>query len=145
MKCFKNFFRYSAQILSFLIFLQSCNVYRSQSISLEQAAQTDQKVRVVARGEKLPFRRIESKNEGFYGYTKERSSTSKKLQKLDIIGREDGKFYRFSLQSLEIDKIQVRNKSTSTLATIGVIVVGLAVIIVSIGLIAWSEGGILSY
>ncbi|HKJ48922.1 MAG TPA: hypothetical protein VJ973_07520 [Christiangramia sp.] len=116
------------------VLFQSCSIYHSDNISLEQAVDTNRKVRITTdAGDKLKFRWIENEGGRYYGHTKVSSGTSKKLQSLGVIGKEQGKLYSFGLETLNIDKIQAKNYSGSTLATIGVSVVGLLAIIFAIG------------
>ncbi|TRO67496.1 hypothetical protein [Christiangramia sabulilitoris] len=129
MKIFQFTFKLLGQALAVLILLQSCSIYRSQNISLDQAAETSRKVRVKSQGEKITLKRIEISGDAVYGYARENSSASKKLQDFGIIGRESGNFYRFNLENLKIDAIQAKNYTTSTLATIGLAAVAAFVVI----------------
>lgn len=139
MKSSKIRFRFIAIILSSLLFLQSCSIYHSENLSLENAARNGQKTRVVIEnGDKLKFKKIQETNDGFFGLTKESSGTSKKLQKLGILGRESGRYYSFGLETLQIDKIQAKNYSASTWATIGISVVGLVAVILVVAAATWT-------
>ncbi|MBT8296512.1 MAG: hypothetical protein KJO51_08855 [Gramella sp.] len=139
MKSSKIRFRFIAFILSSLLFLQSCSIYHSENLSLENAARNGQKTRVVIEnGDKLKFNKIQETNDGFFGLTKESSGTSKKLQKLGILGRESGRYYSFGLETLQIDKIQAKNYSASTWATIGISVVGLVAVILVVAAATWT-------
>ena len=54
-----------------LILLQGCTVYKSASVSLEQAALAQTKVKLETKsGEKLKFRRIGVENGNYYGVKK---------------------------------------------------------------------------
>ncbi|HKJ47960.1 MAG TPA: hypothetical protein VJ973_02665, partial [Christiangramia sp.] len=63
----------------------------------------------------------------------------KKLQSLGVIGNEKGELYSFGLKTLNIDKIQAKNYSASTLATIGISIVGLLAIIAVIAGLSWNN------
>jgi len=56
-----------------------------------------------------------------------------------VIGNEKGELYSFGLKTLNIDKIQAKNYSASTLATIGISIVGLLAIIAVIAGLSWNN------
>ena len=126
--------KFESNLLIYLLvtcfLFQSCSIYHADNISLEQAADTNRKVRITTdAGDKLKFKRIKNEGGNYYGHTKVSSGTSKKLQSLGVIGNEKGELYSFGLETLNIDKIQAKNYSGSTLATIGISIVGLLAII----------------
>ena len=64
-------FKTIALILSMLILLQGCTVYKSASVSLEEAALVQTKVKLETKsGEKLKFIRIGVENGNYYGVKK---------------------------------------------------------------------------
>lgn len=141
MKSFKKHFRFFAPFISLIFLLQSCSIYYKDNISPGEAVETQQKVRVTTlQDKKLVFKRLEENTGSFYGLTKKNSSTSKKLQKMGIIGRAQGQLYSFGLETLEIKEVQAKNYTASTLATIGVSLVGLFAILFTIASIALSDG-----
>ncbi|SDS31323.1 hypothetical protein [Gramella sp. MAR_2010_147] len=141
MRSFKITLRAYARYLSVLIIFQSCSIYYSGNISLEKASETNRKVRVTTNsGEKLRFKWIEAVGENYYGFTRENSGSFKSLQKLGVTGRDSGKFYRFGLETLQIDKIQAKNYSASTIATVVISIVGLLAVLVTIAAATWNVG-----
>ena len=119
--------------LSLLFLFQSCSIYQSGNINLEQAVDTNGKVKISnTDGEKLIFKRIEKNDDQFFGLAKLNSKASKKMQKLGIDGRQKGTFYAFGLETLGIQKLQAKNYTGSTLATIGVSVVGVFAIFLAL-------------
>lgn len=141
MRSSKKHFCLFAPFISLIFLLQSCSIYYKDNISLEKAIETQQKVRVTThQDEKLIFKRLEENSGSFYGLTKENSKTSKKMQKQGIIGRAQGQLYSFGLETLEIKEVQAKNYTASTLATIGVSLVGLFAILITIAGIALSDG-----
>ncbi|MDR5591227.1 hypothetical protein [Christiangramia sp. SM2212] len=126
MKSSKFILKFFAKFLAILIIFQSCNIYHSANISLEKAAETNRKVRLkTEEGNNLKFKWIADKNGEFYGYTRENSSTSKKLKNLGVIGTSSGKFYSYGLEELNIQKIQAKNYTLSTIGTILTAIVAL--------------------
>jgi hypothetical protein len=63
--------KYVCFLLSLVILLQGCTVYRKWTISLESAAKTKSRVKVVTvDGETWKFRKVLAREEGFYGVKK---------------------------------------------------------------------------
>jgi len=75
MKTIKQHLKSVSIILSTLILLQGCTVYKSTPVSLEQASQIDASVRVITKnGEKLKYDRIIRDNDTYYAIKSERQS-----------------------------------------------------------------------
>lgn len=140
MKSSKFILQYCARFLAILIVFQSCNIYHSANISLEKAAVINRKVRVKTdSGNNLKFKWIDINDGKFYGYTRENSGTSKKLQNLGIIGTSNGKFYSYGLETLKIDSVQAKNYTMSTIGTILISIVGIFAILGSLAAITWNS------
>lgn len=110
MKTIKQHFRTVARILSLLVFFQGCTVYRSVPVSLEQATQNESKVKVrTKRNDKLKFKRIGVEDGNYYGVKKSK-----------------GVIVKTPLDSNFIDSINEKNRTLSTILSIGipVIIVG---------------------
>lgn len=102
--------------LAFLLLLQSCNVYNKPA-TVETAVAADEKVKVFTTDEKkYKFRRLENKNDRLIGITKEGSSTAQKLAGMPA--QIDGKYVEFDISKVEIDRVLLRNKSSSTVLTV---------------------------
>ncbi|WP_370476562.1 hypothetical protein [Tamlana flava] len=72
MKAPKIHFKSIAIFLSLLIMLQSCSVYKSVPISIEEAVQANSKVKVYKRnGDEVKYKKIIFSNDGqYYGIEK---------------------------------------------------------------------------
>lgn len=141
MKSFRNHFRLFAPFISLVFLLQSCSIYYKDNISPGEAVETERKVRVTTnQDEKLIFNKLEENTGSFYGLTRVNSNTSKKLQKMGIIGRDQGQLYSFGLETLEIKKLQAKNYTASSLATVGISLIGLFAITLTIVGITLSNG-----
>ena len=107
----------------FLLFLlQSCTVYQKTPVSINEAITLDKKVLVITDSDKkLKFKKIEQINGIYYGITKAA--------------------IRVPLIESKIKTIRISDKSKSTLLTIGVVVVPLAVVVI-ISIIDWGPGNI---
>jgi hypothetical protein len=91
-------------VLFFTIFtlFQSCVVYEKSSVSLDWAVKQERKAKVeTINNQTYKFKRIKSDKDQFYG-----------IQKLN------GDIIKTPLQADNLNKIQLQNKSASTIATI---------------------------
>ena len=92
----------SAVLFAILLLIQSCTVYKSANVTLEQAAQNGSKTKVITHdGGKLKFKRIGFENEHYYG--------------LKIVNKKEVKIY---LDPNTIKTINEKNKTVSTILTI---------------------------
>jgi hypothetical protein len=104
MKTIKKHLKSVALILSMLIFFQGCTVYKSVPVSIEQAAQNDQKVKVITKSnEKLKFNRIGVEDGNYYGVKKSNGVVVKK-----------------PLDQNFINTIKEKDKTLSTILSIGI-------------------------
>lgn len=143
MKSSTKHFRFLSSILCLIFLIQSCSIYHAESINLQQAEELNKDVRITTKnGDKLKFKSIEEEGGDYFGLTRLKSKTSKELQKMGLIGRETGKLYAFGLETLNIQKIQEKNKTVSTLGTVGLVVTGIFVIILIVAAISFSNDGI---
>ncbi len=121
MKTLKKQFKSVALILSMLILLQGCTVYKSSSVSLEQAEQNQSKVKVITKNnKKLKFTRIGVEDGSYYGVKKSKTVLIKTPLDRDLI-----------------DTINEKNKTLSIVLSIVmpfVIIGGVLVIITGIQL-----------
>jgi hypothetical protein len=115
MKTIKKQIRISSLILALIIMLQSCTVYKSTNVSLEQASKNELKTKIVtSSNEKLKFKFIENKEGTYYGV--------KKIK---------GDIVKIPLNEKNIQKIVLKDKTLSLILTIAIplvlIVGGLAI------------------
>ncbi len=103
-------------MLLMLIFAHSCSVYKNKPVSLREASQQKIKVKVKTKYDKnLIFKRIEKVGDTYYGVTKKR-----------------GEFIKTKLEENSINKIEIKDKTMSTIFTIALpigIITGLAFIL----------------
>lgn len=115
MKTLKKQIQSMALILSILVLIQSCTVYRSVPISIETAVKNKSKVKIVTKNNnKLRFNRIEFQDGKYFGIKKFNSGMVKA-----------------SLDENSIETIKEKDKTLSTILSIGipgVIVDGLIVL-----------------
>ena len=114
MKSFKNYSKLIGLFFSILILFQGCTVYKSTTI--QQAVQTESKVKVRTKnGETFKFSRVGTKDGNYYGVSKTKGETIK-----------------ISLDENFINTIKEKDKTLSTILTIGIPITIVVLIISSI-------------
>ena len=99
-------FKTIALILSMLILLQGCTVYKSASVSLEEAALVQTKVKLETKsGEKLKFIRIGVENGNYYGVKK-------------VKGDKTLNYKTVPLETNYIKSVKLKDETLSTVYTI---------------------------
>lgn len=133
----------SILVCSVITLLQSCTVYRGSSVSLEEAVEENTKVVVVtANGNKLKFKKLESRAEHSIGLVKE-ERTKEILNELGFNFEKNGNLSIYNLDSLEIVEIYPKNKTATTFVNIGIIILSVATIlaVAGVAIIFSSWGG----
>jgi len=121
MRTVKKYLRTIALILVMIILLQNCTVYKNTSVSLNQAAQNETKVKVKTKNEEtLKFKRIALENGTYYGVEKNKDKMSK-----------------VSLDPNIILSIHEKDRPTSTLFTVMTVAGSLFVILAGISVIVF--------
>ena len=121
MKTLKKQFKSFALILSMLILLQGCTVYKSASITLEEAAKSRSNVKITTNGNHIyEFSRVKFEEGEYYGYRKGSNKSGK---------------YKIHLAKQNIKNAQLKDyRKSKTRTTISYGVLGAAVVGVLIGL-----------
>lgn len=108
-----------SSLLLLLLLLQSCSVYHTGSLSVEEAVAANGKVKVITEDQKkYKFRRLEKENGRLLGITKPNSSTAKKLAEMPA--ETEGRFVKIDLSEVDIEKIKLRNNVLSTIISIAI-------------------------
>lgn len=118
----------TSYLLTLLILCQSCNIYRSKNISLDEAAETETKVRVKTTAQRTyAFKRIEKNVDGIYGIADKNSKAAKELIHYRL--PEDGKNnkVKIKLDEIPIKEINPKNKILSELVPLMIGGVGLLI------------------
>ena len=94
-----------AWLCALLMIFQSCTVYKSTPITLDEASKANDRVRIYKNtGEEVDYLKVMMRNDGhYYGLKKKKGQVQNSLIDED-----------------EIDSIKLKDKTLSTLATIGV-------------------------
>ena len=117
MKTLKIYLKPISYLLTFLILLQGCTVYKTTGATLEEASKTEEKVKVEKiDGENVKFSRIVERNdENFYGVAKRLTSDTSTL-----------------LNENDIAKVRIKDRKQSTrmsiLLPVAIVAVGIAIL-----------------
>ncbi|GAA4281337.1 hypothetical protein [Gaetbulibacter aestuarii] len=118
MKPLENHINHLGFLLAILIFFQSCTVYQSQTISLEEASKSNVKSRVEsANGKKIRFARIYHEEGDYFG-----------------IQRSKGNLIKIKLKADQIKRINPKNKTMTVVASIGIPIAVMAGVVLAVGL-----------
>lgn len=130
-------------LLVFLLLLQSCSVYNRAPTSVEAAVASEKRVKIITTDNKrLKFKQLEKRDNKLIGITGRGSITSKKV--LGMPAQIDGKYLIVDLSNLDIEQVRLRNKTNSTIATIGFIVGSLLVAFFALFAISFSQADLWS-
>ena len=104
MKTSTRLLKVVAFFFSVLILFQGCTVYKSANVSLEEALKADTKVRLKTKDHQtLKFKNVEVENEIYYGLINFRNT-----------------WVKTQINEDNIEKLQVKDKTASTIITIGI-------------------------
>jgi hypothetical protein len=107
MKTIKQQIETLALILSMLILLQGCTVYKSASVTLDDAVNQELKTKIVTKsGEKLKFSRIGLEDGEYYGMHK-----------------DNHMMFKIPIDKKYVKSIKIKDKTLSTILTLGLPVV----------------------
>jgi hypothetical protein len=124
MKTIKKQFKLITTILSVIILLQGCTVYKSADVTLDEAAMSGTKVRIKTNdNQTLKFKTVEVENGNYYGLLYFKNT-----------------WVKTELNKDNINKVQIKDKAVSTVLNI---VVPLAII--GIIMEVSSSGGFFSW
>ena len=102
MKAIKIHLNAVALFFSILIFFQGCTVYKSANVSLEQAVMSDTKVRIKTNdNQTLKFKKFGVENGDYYGLLNYKNA-----------------WVKTQINEGNIEKIQVKDKTASTILNI---------------------------
>lgn len=103
--------------LFILFFLNSCSVYHSRSVSLEEAVESKNRVKVITEnGVSYKFRRLQMENAHLVGLAHTSSNTARKISGLPV--EKKGKFLHVNLLEDDIQELRLRNDALSILISI---------------------------
>ena len=132
MKTIRKHLKLVSMLLSITIFMQSCVTYHSSTANIDEAVQSNDKIKLVSStNDTYIFQELQRENGNIYGITKRNSITAKALSAQILEDTKDKKNVKILLTNEQLNNIHLQNKTMSTLATIGIplVVVGVIAII----------------
>ena len=125
--------KWAANLLSFLILLQSCTIYHKYTSSAQEAADTSLKVKIKIPGEETyVYKRLKIIDDEIYGLTRPKSTTARRMQNQVVDKAYEGKFALVELNDDELQHIHMTN-AKATLTTLIV----LDAVLLTLILIPW--------
>tara|TARA_R100000935_G_scaffold51034_1_gene77290 strand:- start:269 stop:691 length:423 start_codon:yes stop_codon:yes gene_type:complete len=107
-----------------LLFLCSCSVYNSKTSTAEQAINTNNKVKIHTVDQSVyKFKELEIKENVLIGITKKNSKTAQKYPAKTAVMDIDKNLVGISLDIQNINEIYTKNKTVSTILSIGIPVI----------------------
>lgn len=131
MKTIRKHLKMLSLFMSLTILVQSCVAYHSSNASIDEAIQSNDKVKLEAAEDTYVFQELQRENGNIYGITKRKSVTADLLSAQIVEDTKDQKNVKILLRNDQLNNIHLQNKTMSTLATIGIplVVVGVILII----------------
>lgn len=126
MKTKFRIFRVISCLLTIVILSQSCTIYRSTNISVDEAVESRNKVRVKTKLDQLyTFKRLEKDSAGVYGIADQKSRPARELS--HHIVRRSLQDYQVTINLPEesIKEIRPRNKTLSVVVPAGIVAAGI--------------------
>jgi len=132
MKTIRKHLRLVSLFLAITFFIQSCRVYHSSTASIDEAVQSNNKIKLVSvSDDTYIFQELQRENGNIYGITKRNSPTAKLLSAQISEETKDQKNVKILLRNDQLNNIHLQNKTMSTLATVGIplVIIGVIAII----------------
>ncbi len=131
MKTIRLYLEKISIFLLFLITLQSCSVYHSKTTTIDEAVLSNDKVKVITNSNNIyKLHKLKKEDGQVYGVLKKGSETAERLADQGLIKYTDGKYETILMKDSTIKEIYLKNKTLSTVLTIAIPVVGVAVLLV---------------
>ncbi|HSQ48005.1 MAG TPA: hypothetical protein VLM44_13920 [Lutibacter sp.] len=141
MKTIRRHLKMISLLLSLTILAQSCVAYHSSTASLDEAIQSNDKIKLEATEDTYEFLELQREDGNIYGITKRKSVTADLLSSQIVEDTKDQKNVKILLRNDQLNNIHLQNKSMSTLGTIAIPIVIVTAIVVaaasSISISAW--------
>ena len=113
-------------ILSMIILLQGCTVYKSANVTLDEAVRADTKVRIKTNdNETLKFKNIEVENGNYYGLVNFKNA-----------------WVRTQINEDNIHKVQLKDKTVSIILNIVIPLAIFAIIVAGSSTGGWFSDGV---
>jgi hypothetical protein len=133
MKTIRKHLKLIALLLSVVFLLQSCKVYQTKTVMVDEAIQSSGRVKVNSfRNDTYKFDKLGLEDGKLYGITKKKSLTAKKLSFQNHKDINNSKYLKILLPDNIVKEIHLQNKTMSTVVSIAIpliIIIGVLAII----------------
>ncbi|WP_372794674.1 hypothetical protein [Lutibacter sp.] len=149
MKAIRKHLKIVTLFFSFTFLLQSCKVYHTKTVTVDEAILSSKRVKVnTYRNDTYKFEELRKDDGKLYGITKKKSGTAKDLSFQGYEEDDNSKYVKILLPDTIVKEVYLQNKTMSTVVSIAVpllIIIGLAAIIQPGNVISGSFDGPLYY
>lgn len=129
MKTIRKHLKMISLLISISFFIQSCTVYHSSTASIDEAVQSDNKIKLgLTNHDAYIFQKLERENGNIYGITGKDSRTAKLLSSQITEDTKNNNQVKVLLTNEQLKNIRLKNKTMSTIVTIGIPVLALTII-----------------
>jgi len=131
MKTIRIYLKKISVFLILLMTLQSCVVYHSKIATVDEAIQSDNKVKIITDSNDIyKLHKLKIEDGQVYGVLKKGSETAERLADQGLIKYSDSKYETILIKDSTIKEIYLKNKTLSTVLSIAIPVVGIVVLLV---------------
>ena len=132
MKKVRLHLKFIALVLVFIMTLPSCNIYYSKTATMDEAIQSDNRVKLITSTNDIyKFKKLQKEDDQIYGVIKKGSNKAEDLMDQGLLEDYDDKYGKLLLSKVTIQKIHIKNKKASTAVNVVVpaVIVGALVVI----------------
>ena len=114
MKTIRKHLKMLSLFMSLTILVQSCVAYHSSTASIDEAVQSNDKIKLEAAEDTYVFQELQRENGNIYGITKRKSVTADLLSAQIVEDTKDQKNVKILLRNDQLNNIHLQNKTMST-------------------------------
>jgi len=114
----RSYLKFISIFFSMLIFCSGCNVYYSETASIDEAVQSSKKAKVTTIDGTNTYKKLERMEGNLYGVRKKNSNMAKSFSSPEYIENVDEKYINILLQEEQIREIHLKNHTLSTVLTV---------------------------
>ena len=132
MKKVRLHLKFIALVLVFIMTLPSCNIYYSKTATMDEAIQSDNRVKIITSTNDIyKFKKLQKEDDQIYGVIKKGSNKAEDLMDQGLLEDYNDKYEKLLLSKVTIQKIHIKNKKASTAVNVvvPVVIVGALVVI----------------
>lgn len=136
MKTTRHYFRLFSSLFILIFLCQSCNIYRSKPVNVQQAVEFNRKVKLTTENNQVfKFKSLEKEGAELYGIARANSKAAKLMAENIVENNYRGKFVKIGIAEDSIEEIKFKNYTMSAIVPI---VIGVAVLAGVLGVIVSS-------